>query len=131
MGGANKFINPGKMPMNTNYVHRMSGGMPIDASQRVNDILLESQKMIYAPPSREKTKQSIRSPMLEKGKAGSIGSQMAPAEEYNLASSGAPYQHGGNTAGGTRKKQGGGYQNSNMMVVGGGAKYQPNPNARG
>ena len=30
--------------------------MPVDASSRVNDILLESQKMIYAPPSREKTK---------------------------------------------------------------------------
>jgi len=75
-GGNSKFINPTKMPMNTNnYVHRMSGGMPIDASSRVNDILLESQKMIYAPPSREKTKQSMRSPMLEnnKGKAGSLG----------------------------------------------------------
>jgi hypothetical protein len=72
--GQNKFINPGKMPMNTNYIaHRMSGGMPNDAATRVNDILLESQKMIYAPPSREKTKQTVRSPMLEKGKASSIG----------------------------------------------------------
>ena len=61
------------MPININYVHRQSGGMPVDASSRVNDILLESQKMIYAPPSREKTKQSMRSPMLEKGKAASIG----------------------------------------------------------
>jgi hypothetical protein len=27
--GNNKFINAGKMPMNTNYnAHRMSGGMP-------------------------------------------------------------------------------------------------------
>lgn len=66
--GANKFINPTKMPISTNYVHRMSGGMPIDGTARMNDILLESQKMIYAPPSREKTKQSMRSPMLEKGK---------------------------------------------------------------
>jgi len=40
--------------------------------------------MIYAPPSREKTKQTVRSPMLEKGKATSIGgqNQIAPAEEY-------------------------------------------------
>lgn len=114
-GGNSKFINPTKMPMNTNnYVHRMSGGMPIDASSRVNDILLESQKMIYAPPSREKTKQSMRSPMLEnnKGKAGSLGAAAnqnqltgtAPSEEYNLAASNALYQHGGATAGGTRKK---------------------------
>jgi hypothetical protein len=71
--GNNKFINPTKMPMNTNYVHRMSGGMPSDGQSRVNDILLESQKMIYAPPSREKTKQTMRSPMLEKGKAPSLG----------------------------------------------------------
>ena len=83
--GQNKFINPGKMPMNTNYIaHRMSGGMPNDAATRVNDILLESQKMIYAPPSREKTKQTVRSPMLEKGKATSIGgqNQVAPSDEY-------------------------------------------------
>jgi hypothetical protein len=86
--GNNKFINPTKMPGSTNYVHRppiefnsnvvalhrMSGGMPIDSSSRVNDILIESQKMIYAPPSREKTKQSMRSPMLEKAKSGSNGS---------------------------------------------------------
>jgi len=52
----NKFINPQKMPMNTNYVHRMSGGAPIESQNRVNELLLESQKMIYAPPSREKTK---------------------------------------------------------------------------
>jgi hypothetical protein len=31
------------MPISTNYTaHRMSGGMPNDASTRVNDILLES-----------------------------------------------------------------------------------------
>jgi len=29
---------------------------------RVNEILMESQKMIYAPPSREKSKQTVRSP---------------------------------------------------------------------
>jgi hypothetical protein len=33
---------------------------------RINDILVESQKMIYAPPSREKSKQTMRSPMLDK-----------------------------------------------------------------
>jgi len=54
----NKFINSQKMPIpvNTNYVHRMSGGAPIEGQTRVNELLLESQKMIYAPPSREKTK---------------------------------------------------------------------------
>jgi hypothetical protein len=103
--GNNKFINAAKMPMSTNYVHRMSGGMPVDASSRVNDILLETQKMIYAPPSREKTKQSMRSPVLEKGKNSSIAGQFAPAEEYNMAASNAIYQHGGATAGGQRKKQ--------------------------
>lgn len=36
-------MNPTKMPINSNYAaHRMSGGMPNDASTRVNDILLES-----------------------------------------------------------------------------------------
>lgn len=41
--GQNKFINAGKMPMNANYTaHRMSGGMPNDAANRVNDILIES-----------------------------------------------------------------------------------------
>jgi len=29
--------------------------------------------MIYAPPSREKTKQTMRSPMIEKQKVPSIG----------------------------------------------------------
>lgn len=39
----NKFINPNKMSMNTNYVHRMSGGAPMDTqNNRINDILLES-----------------------------------------------------------------------------------------
>lgn len=41
--GQGKFMNPSKMPINSNYAaHRMSGGMPNDASTRVNDILLES-----------------------------------------------------------------------------------------
>lgn len=34
-------------------------------STKLNDLLVESQKMIYAPPSREKSKQTMRSPMLE------------------------------------------------------------------
>ena len=54
----------------------MSGGMPDNTGTRVNDILLEQQKMIYAPPSREKSKQTVRSPMLEKAKTTSIGSQL-------------------------------------------------------
>lgn len=77
------------MPMSTNYVHRLSGGMPIDHSQsRMNELLLESHKMIYAPPSREKTKQTMRSPMLEKGKGMVAGAQGnannggQPVEEY-------------------------------------------------
>lgn len=77
-----KFINPQKMPVTTNYVHRISGGVPIDASSRVNELLLESQKMIYAPPSREKTKQTMRSPLIDKGK---IGVTM-PADEYSVSS---------------------------------------------
>ena len=36
--------------------------------------------MIYAPPSREKTKQSMRSPLLDKGKANGL-----PIEEYSLS----------------------------------------------
>jgi len=68
------------MPVTTNYVHRISGGGPIDGS-RVNELLLESQKMIYAPPSREKTKQTMRSPLIDKGK---IGVTM-PAEEYSVS----------------------------------------------
>lgn len=56
----------------------MSGGMPNDASTRVNDILIESQKMIYAPPSREKSKQTVRSPLLEKNNNGK-GSNIAVA----------------------------------------------------
>lgn len=77
------------MPMSTNYVHRLSGGMPIDhSSSRMNELLLESHKMIYAPPSREKTKQTMRSPMLEKGKAVGAGQGSSnngagvPVEEY-------------------------------------------------
>lgn len=41
---------------------------------RVNEILLESQKMIYAPPSREKSKQTVRSPMIDKqNSSGAVG----------------------------------------------------------
>jgi hypothetical protein len=69
------------MPVTTNYVHRISGGVPLDGSSRVNELLLESQKMIYAPPSREKTKQTMRSPMLDKNKPG----MTMPADEYSLA----------------------------------------------
>lgn len=36
--------------------------------------------MIYAPPSREKTKQSMRSPLLDKNKANGL-----PIEEYSLS----------------------------------------------
>ena len=84
----NKFINPQKMPVATNYVHRISGGGPIDSASRVNELLLESQKMIYAPPSREKTKQTMRSPMIDKGK---IGVTM-PAEEYSVPAGNALFQ---------------------------------------
>lgn len=85
----NKFINPTKMPnMNGNYVHRMSGGAPIDSNQRVNELLLESQKMIYAPPSREKTKQTMRSPLIDKTKVGVT----MPADEYSIAASNTLYQ---------------------------------------
>ena len=59
--------------------------------------------MIYAPPSREKSKQTVRSPMLEKAKTTSIGSQLVPSDEYSVPM----YQptHTSNTAGGQRKKQ--------------------------
>ena len=40
--------------------------MPPGTGNRMNDILVESQKMIYAPPSREKSKQTMRSPMIDK-----------------------------------------------------------------
>jgi len=85
VAGNSKFINQGKITMNSNNypVHRMSGGMPDNAGNRVNDILLEQQKMIYAPPSREKSKQTVRSPMLEKAKTTSIGSQLMPSDEYS------------------------------------------------
>jgi len=84
----NKFINQQKMPLQTNFVHRMSGGAPIESQTRVNELLLESQKMIYAPPSREKTKQTMRSPLLDKGKVGVT----MPADEYAIAASNTLYQ---------------------------------------
>ena len=37
--------------------------------------------MIYAPPSREKTKQTMRSPLIDKGKTGVT----MPADEYSVA----------------------------------------------
>ena len=91
------------MPITTNYTaHRMSGGMPNDASTRVNDILLESQKMIYAPPSREKSKQTVRSPLIDKGKSTNIGNQIVPLDEYSQQLPGAIYQQ---PVGGQKKKQ--------------------------
>jgi hypothetical protein len=90
MGGQNKFINS-KLPINPNYTaHRMSGGMPNDAATRVNDILIESQKMIYAPPSREKSKQTVRSPLLDKNMKGSNIAVNA-ADEYSQPMAGMIY----------------------------------------
>ena len=83
----NKFVNGNKAPQNGNYVHRMSGGAPVETSTRVNELLLESQKMIYAPPSRERTKQTMRSPLIEKGKVGVT----MPADEYAIAASNTLY----------------------------------------
>lgn len=82
-----KFINPQKLPVTTNYIHRMNGGVPLDSSSRVNELLLESQKMIYAPPSREKTKQTMRSPLIDKNKTGVV----MPADEYSIASGNAAH----------------------------------------
>ena len=39
--------------------------MGIANGAKLNELLVESQKMIYAPPSREKSKQTMRSPMLD------------------------------------------------------------------
>jgi hypothetical protein len=81
---------------------------------RINDILVESQKMIYAPPSREKSKQTMRSPMLDKNQhanmqpggapiAGTVqsfvggGQGIVSSDEY-MMSGGAMYTN--NTAGG-------------------------------
>ncbi len=118
----NKFINPQKMPINTNYVHRMSGGAPVDGQNRVNELLLESQKMIYAPPSREKTKQTMRSPLLEKGKVGVT----MPADEYAIAASNTLYQ--GNMGG--RKKGSQTHQNTNFGGSSHGGKFMGGPNNR-
>merc|ERR1711990_842154 len=111
----NKFINPAKMPMNANYVHRMSGGAPIDSQQRVNELLLESQKMIYAPPSREKTKQTMRSPLINKGKVGVT----MPADEYSIAASNTLYQ--GQIGG--RKKGSQTHQNAHFAASNHGGKF--------
>lgn len=37
-----------------------------DKGTRVNEILAEQQRMIYAPQQREKTNQGVRSPFLNK-----------------------------------------------------------------
>jgi hypothetical protein len=73
----------------------------------MNELLLESHKMIYAPPSREKTKQTMRSPMLEKGKgivAGQGANGGMPVEEYQMTGPGTA--SGNLYQGGARKKGG-------------------------
>jgi hypothetical protein len=82
---------------------------------RINDILVESQKMIYAPPSREKSKQTMRSPMLDKNQqhanlqpggapiAGTVQSfvgnnnslGMPPSDEYMMNGGGLYANNGG------------------------------------
>ena len=111
----NKFISQQKVPLNSNYVHRMSGGAPIDGSSRVNELLLESQKMIYAPPSRERTKQTMRSPLIEKGKVGVT----MPADEYAIAASNTLYQ--GQMGG--RKKGSQTHQNTHFNASSHGGKF--------
>ena len=83
--------------------------------------------MIYAPPSREKSKQTVRSPLLEKN--GVKGGQMASAaaDEYaqpvpTATASMYPSQNSGGTAGGQRKKQGGQPLMGGVPV----GKFQPN-----
>ena len=47
-----------------------------------NEFLLESQKIIYAPPSREKSKQTVRSPMVfEAAKATSVNGASGPSAQ--------------------------------------------------
>ena len=48
--------------------HLTVHGSNQNAGGASNEFLLESQKIIYAPPSREKTKQTVRSPMIFDGK---------------------------------------------------------------
>jgi hypothetical protein len=71
-------------------------GAPVN---RMNDILVESQKMIYAPPSREKSKQTMRSPMIDKNPIniqqvnpngsmqGGFGANVSNGDEYLMQSS--------------------------------------------
>jgi len=47
-----------------------------------NEFLVESQKIIYAPPSREKSKQTVRSPMILEGTKASITGQYQNAEGF-------------------------------------------------
>ena len=62
--------------------------------------MVESQKMIYAPPSREKSKQTMRSPMIDKaanaaqmqhipfaGSVSAFGGGGANADEYLMGAS--------------------------------------------
>ena len=66
-------MNNTKQMLTTNYNNNggASGGAGPYSKQasnngRVNEIFLESQKMIYAPQSREKSKQTVRSPLIER-----------------------------------------------------------------
>jgi hypothetical protein len=84
--------------------------------------------MIYAPPSREKSKQTVRSPLLEKGKSNSIGNQLV-ADEYSQPMMGSyPVQHASGTAGGQRKKQA--VAPSTMVMGGAGASFKNQPASR-
>ena len=46
-----------------------------------NEFLLESQKIIYAPPSREKSKQTVRSPMAFEGAKATSVNGSGPAAQ--------------------------------------------------
>lgn len=72
--------------------------------------------MIYAPPSREKTKQTMRSPLLEKGKVGVT----MPADEYAIAASNTLYQ--GQMGG--RKKGSQTHQNANFAASSHGGNFR-------
>lgn len=52
--------------MVTNYNNPTFQKLTVNGNGRVNEILMESQKMIYAPPSRDKFKPHTRSPLIEK-----------------------------------------------------------------
>jgi len=72
--GSNAFGSGGSSvgPGSSHGKNNQYGNMPGSSG---NEFLLESQKIIYAPPSREKSKQTVRSPMIFDGsKASNIGS---------------------------------------------------------